>query len=61
MRTEKQREYRRNYRAKVKSLTIEFNLNETDLVEHISKQPSRPRYIKDLIRSDMARATKKEE
>ena len=38
---------------KVKRITIEFSPKESDLWEHIQKQPKKQTYIKDLIRADM--------
>lgn len=41
------------YKQKVKKITIDFAPTETDLLEHINKQPKKQTYIKNLIRKDM--------
>lgn len=43
----------KKYRQKVKKITIDFSPAETDLLEHINKQPKKQTYIKNLIRADM--------
>lgn len=45
---------RAKYKAeKVKKVLLEFYPTETDLVEHLQKQPKKQTYIKALIRADM--------
>lgn len=53
MASEAQRNANKKYKQKVKRLTIDFAPTEADLFEHISKQPKKQTYIKDLIRADM--------
>ena len=53
MKTEAQKRAKANYLKKVKKVTVEFYPTETDLIEHIEKQPKKQTYIKDLIREDM--------
>lgn len=43
----------KKYRQKVKKITIDFSPPETDLLDHINKQPKKQTYIKNLIRADM--------
>lgn len=56
--TEAERKAKYNYRNKGKRMTIDFYPSETDLVEHINKQPQKQTYIKRLIREDIAREKK---
>lgn len=51
--TEAQKRAKDNYRKKCKKITIEFYPTETELIEHIEKQPQKQTYIKDLIRKDI--------
>jgi hypothetical protein len=41
------------YKQKVKRITLEFSPVESELWEHIQKQPKKQTYIKALIRADM--------
>ena len=50
---ESERKAKNKYRAKGKRMTIDFYPTETDLIEHIEKQPRKQSYIKNLIRKDM--------
>lgn len=43
---------------KIKRITVEFSPKESELWEHIQKQPKKQTYIKDLIRADMERGGK---
>lgn len=43
------------YKQKVKRITLEFSPVESELWEHIQKQPKKQTYIKALIRADMER------
>ena len=45
----------KKYKAKLNRLTIDFSPAETDLWEHIGKQPKKQTYIKNLIRQDIER------
>lgn len=51
--TDAQKKARNKYQQKVKKLTLDFCPTETDLLDHINKQPKKQTYIKDLIRADM--------
>ena len=53
MTSEAQRKAVKTYKKKVKRITIDFSPAETELWEHIQKQPKKQTYIKDLIRADM--------
>lgn len=53
MASESQRKAIAKYKQKVKKITIDFAPTETDLLEHINKQPKKQTYIKNLIRKDM--------
>lgn len=48
-----ERRAKNKYRAKGKRLTLDFYPTESDLVEHLEKQPRKQSYIKGLIRADM--------
>lgn len=50
---EHERRAKNKYRAKGKRMTLDFYPTESDLVEHLEKQPKKQTYIKDLIRKDM--------
>lgn len=43
----------KEYKKKVKRLTLDFCPTESDLYEHICSQLKKQTYIKDLIRADM--------
>ncbi len=43
----------KKYKEKVKRLTVDFYPTESDLYEHLSNQPNKQGYIKDLIRADI--------
>ena len=45
----------KKYKTKVKKIAVEFSPAETDLLDHINKQPKKQTYIKNLIRADMGR------
>jgi hypothetical protein len=51
--TEAQKQAAKRYRKNTKKMQLEFSLAETELWEHIQKQPKKQTYIKDLIRTDM--------
>ena len=53
MTSESQRKAIAKYKQKVKKITIDFAPTESDLLEHINKQPKKQTYIKNLIRKDM--------
>lgn len=54
MTSEAQKRAIQKYKAeKVKKVLLEFYPTETDLVEHLQKQPKKQTYIKALIRADM--------
>lgn len=53
MASESQRKAIAKYKQKVKKITIDFAPTETDILEHINKQPKKQTYIKNLIRKDM--------
>lgn len=55
MTTEAQRKAIAKYKQKVKKITIDFSPTESDLLEHINKQPKKQTYIKNLIRADIER------
>jgi hypothetical protein len=40
-------------KQKVKTQTVKFYPSEMDVYEHLSKQPNKMGYIKELIRKDM--------
>lgn len=56
MLTEAQKRAKEKYRQKRKSVLLEFFPPEQDLYEHLSKQPSKATYIKNLIREDMKKS-----
>ena len=43
----------KKYKAKVNRTTLDFQPTETDLWDHLQKQPNKQGYIKSLIRADM--------
>lgn len=53
--TEAEKRAKKKYRDKGKRLTVDFYPSESDLIEHIEKQPKKQTYIKKLIREDMNR------
>lgn len=55
MPSEAQKKANKKYKANVKRITIEFPPSESDLWEHIEKQPKKQTYIKNLIRADIER------
>lgn len=55
MTSEAQKKAVKKYKAKVKRLTLDFAPSEMELYEHISSQPRKQTYIKELIREDMNR------
>ena len=58
MLTEAQKRARKKYQSKVVRYVIELYPTDTDLIEHINKQPVKQSYIKDLIRADMEKQKK---
>lgn len=54
--SEAQKKALAKYKANVKRLTVDFPPTDTELWEHIQKQPKKQTYIKDLIRADMERS-----
>ncbi len=55
MTSDAQKKAVKNYKKKVKRMTVEFHPSETELYEHIQTQPKKQTYIKDLIRNDIER------
>ena len=53
--TEAEKRAKKKYLAKGKRLTVDFYPSESDLIEHIEKQPQKQTYIKNLIREDIAK------
>lgn len=53
MLTEAQKRAKDKYMKSVKRFTVDFTPSETELKEHLDRQPNKQRYIKDLIRADM--------
>lgn len=53
MTTEAQKRASKKYREKGNRITIDFYPTESDLWDHIQKQPNKQGYIKNLIRADM--------
>lgn len=53
MTSEAQKKALEKYKAKVKRLTVDFPPSEAELWEHVSKQPNKQGYIKNLIRADI--------
>lgn len=49
----------KKYKQKVKRITIDFAPTETELFDHIGKQPNKQGYIKSLIRADMEQRANK--
>jgi hypothetical protein len=58
MTSEAQKKARDKYNTKRNRLTLDFNPSESDMWEHITKQPKKQTYIKDLIREDMTKRDK---
>ncbi len=44
---------KRKYKSKVKRFSIDFYPTETELYEHIQKQPQKQTYLKNLIKTDI--------
>lgn len=57
MTSEAQKKAVKKYKEKVKRMHLEFSPAEEALWEHISKQPRKQTYIKNLIRDDMDKKT----
>lgn len=56
--TEAQKRAKRKYQHdKVKTITLPFYPSESELWEHIQKQPVKAAYLKSLVRADMERST----
>ena len=53
MASESQRKAVKKYKEKLNRITIDFSPAESQLWEHIQKQPKKQTYIKDLIRKDI--------
>lgn len=53
--TEAEKRAKKKYLAKGKRLTVDFYPSESDLIEHVEKQPQKQTYIKNLIREDIAK------
>ena len=50
---ESQKKAIKEYKKKLKRFTLDFSPAEADLWEHITKQPKKQTYIKELIQKDM--------
>lgn len=50
-----QRRAVKNYKQKVKRITVDFSPAESELWEHIQSQEKKQTYIKNLIREDMTK------
>ena len=55
MASEAQRKAIKEYKKKLNRITIDFSPAEEELWQHIQNQPKKQTYIKDLIRSDIAK------
>lgn len=55
MTSEAQRKAIKNYKQKLKRITVDFSPAEADLWEHIQNQEKKQTYIKQLIREDIKR------
>lgn len=53
--SEAQKRAMKEYRKKLNRMTLEFSPAESELWEHLQKQPNKRTYIKDLIRADMSK------
>ena len=53
MATEAEKKAKKKYREKGKRLYIDLYPSESDMIEHIEKQPNKQGYIKGLIRADI--------
>ena len=53
MSSDAQRKAIKKYKEKLNRLTVDFSPAESELWEHIQKQPKKQTYIKDLIRKDI--------
>ena len=54
MRSEAQKRADKKYKSeRVKKVLLEFYPTETDMIDHLDKQPKKQTYIKNLIKEDM--------
>ena len=53
MATEAEKKAKKKYREKGNRLYIDLYPSESDMIEHIEKQPNKQGYIKGLIRADI--------
>lgn len=53
MASESQKKAVKNYKKKVKRITVDFYPTEEELWDHIQSQEKKQTYIKNLIREDM--------
>jgi hypothetical protein len=53
--SEAQKRAMKEYRKKLNRMTLEFSPAESELWEHLQKQPNKRTYIKDLIRADIVK------
>jgi hypothetical protein len=53
--SEAQKKAMKKYREKINRICVDFSPAESELWEHIQKQPKKQTYIKGLIRADMAK------
>ena len=44
---------RDNYKKKVTKITVEFYLQDAELLQKLNEQPNKQGYIKELIRKDI--------
>lgn len=51
--SEAQKRAMKEYRKKLNRMTLEFSPAESELWEHLQKQPNKRTYIKNLIRADI--------
>lgn len=51
--SEAQKRAMKEYRKKLNRMTLEFSPAESEIWEHLQKQPNKRTYIKSLIRADM--------
>ena len=56
--SEAQKRAAKNYRQKLNRITLDFSPAEAGMWEHLTSQPKKQTYIKDLIRADMAKQNK---
>lgn len=57
---ESQKKAIKKYKKKLNRLTLDFSPAESEMWEHINKQPKKQTYIKDLIRKDMRKSQMEE-